>query len=136
MSSDLYLTAGGDLALSSDGDLALVDSPWRDRSQQAYIRLMTAIGDFLLYPGLGADLERLIGMANTEQTGEYGKTLIRSALTRENVLASLPIDIKAVPVSYQSIRFDVYITMGNSTNLVLSIEQDLGTSDAQGELEA
>lgn len=135
MSSDLYLSESGDLRLSSDGDLALVDTAWRDHSQQAYIRLMTAIGDYLLYPGLGADLERLIGMPQTKETGEYGKMLIMKALTRESTLGSYPIDVQAIPVSYQSIRFDVYITMDNRTELALSIQQDLGKEDAFGELE-
>lgn len=135
MSSDLYFSETGDLSLSAAGDLALVDTPWRDHSQQAYIRLMTAIGDYILYPGLGADLERLIGMPQSEETGEYGKNLILKALTRDAVLAGYPIDIKAIPVSYQSIRFDIYITMGNRTELILSIQQDIGTEDAIGEIQ-
>lgn len=128
--SDLHLTELGDIALSSEGDIAMVDSPWRSHSQQAYIRMKTAIGDYLLYPNLGADLEKLIGYPQSESTGEYGKMLIYRALTRDSVLASLPIDIKAVPVSYQAIRFDIYITAGRRTELVLSITQDLGAEDS------
>jgi hypothetical protein len=131
--SDIYFTEAGDLALSSNGDIAMVDSPWRSHSQQAYIRMKTAIGDYLLYPGLGADLEKLIGQPQSEATGELGKMLIYRALTRDSVLASLPIDVKAIPVSYQSIRFDIYITTGRRTELVLSILQDLGVQDAIGE---
>lgn len=133
--SDIYFTESGDLALSSDGDLAMVDDPWRNHSQQAYVRLRTAIGDYLLYPRMGADLERLIGMAQDEATGNLGKFLILQSLTRDSVLSGLPIDVKAVPVSYQSIRFDVYLTASNRTELVLSILQDLGSTDAIGELE-
>ncbi len=136
MSSDAYLSLEGDLMLDSSGDIALVDTPWRAMSQQAYIRLKTTIGDYLLYPGLGADLERLIGMPNTPETGEYGKNLIMSALKRESVLSSYGIDIKAIPVSYQSISFQIYITAGSRTELILTIEQNLGSEDAQGELEA
>lgn len=133
--SDLYLTELGDLALSPEGDLAYVDNAWRDHSQQAYIRLKTAIGDFLLYPELGADLERLIGMPQTVETGELGKFLIYKALTRDSVLSAYPIDVKAIPVSYSSIRFNIYITSGSRTELALSIHQDLGIEDAIGELE-
>lgn len=134
--SDLYFSELGDLVLSPDGDIAMVYTPWRSHSQQAYIRLKTAIGDYLLYPGLGADLEKLIGHPQTEATGELGKMLIYQALTRDAVLASLPIDVKSTPVSYQSIRFDIYITSGRRTELVLSILQDLGTEDALAELES
>lgn len=134
--SDLYFSQNGDLAISADGDLAMVSDPWRSHSQQAYIRLKTAIGDYLLYPGLGADLQRLIGQPQTEATGELGRSLVMQALTKDSVLSSFPIDVKAIPVAYQSIRFDVYLTAGNRTELVLSVLQDLGTEDAAGELEA
>ena len=134
--SDLYFRETGDLALGSDGDFAMVDSPWRNYSQQAYIRLKTAIGDYQLYPGLGADLERLIGEPNTEKTGELGKMMIFKALTRDSSLAGMAIDIKAIPVSYNAIRFDVYMTAGQRSELVLSILQDLGGDDADKELEA
>lgn len=134
--SDLYFTEAGDLAISADGDLAMVDDAWRSHSQQAYIRLKTAIGDYLLYPGLGADLQRLVGQPQSEETGNLGRYLVMQALTRDSVLSAFPIDVKAVPVSYQSIRFDVYLTAGNRTELVLSVLQDLGTEDAAAELEA
>lgn len=133
--SDLYFTESGDLALSSSGDIAMVDSPWRDHSQQAYIRLKTAIGDYLLYPGIGADLDRLIGMPQSEETGNLARFLVLQALTRDSVLSSYPIDVKVVPVSLQSIRIDVYITAGNRTELALSVIQDLGSDDAVAELE-
>ena len=134
--ADLCFTEAGDLAIGSDGDLALVDDAWRNHSQQAYIRLKTAIGDYLLYPGLGADLEKLIGQPQSEATGELGKFLILKSLTKDSTLAGMPIDVKATPVSYQSIRFDVYITASNRTELLLSVIQDLGAEDAIGELEA
>lgn len=82
--------------------------------------------DFTLYPSLGADLEQLVGMPQTEATGEYGKRLIITALNREGRFNGLPIDVKAIPVSLQGIRFDVYITAGSRTEMLLSIEQNLG----------
>lgn len=132
---DLYLTEAGDLAISSDGDLALTETVWRDLSQQAYLRLMTQINDFVLYPNIGADLESLIGMTQSEETAEIGKQLILSALNREGRFIGLPIEIKAVPTSFQSIRFDIYITYGSRTRMILSIEQDLGIqSEYTGQL--
>lgn len=132
---DLYLTEAGDLAISSDGDLALTETPWRDLSQQAYLRIMTQTDDFILYPNLGADLESLIGMPQSPETAEMGKQLIISALNREGRFTGLPIEIKAVPISFQSIRFDIYITYGSRTRMILSIEQDLGIqSEYTGQL--
>lgn len=122
---DFYFTEDGDIVISHSGDVALVESPWRDYSQQAYIRIMTVTSDYTMYPTLGADLDQLIGMPQTQATGDLGAALIRSALTREGKFAGIPVDIKAVPVSLQAIRFDIYITAGRRTELVLSIEQSL-----------
>ncbi len=124
------MTDSGDIAISASGDIAMVDSPWRDYAQQAYLRLMTSMMDFTLYPTLGADLEQLIGMPQTEATGEYGRQLILTALNREGRFNGLPIDVKAVPVSLQGIRFDIYITAGSRTEMLLSIEQNLGVEGA------
>lgn len=132
---DLYLTESGDLAVTSNGDLALTETVWRDLSQQAYLRIMTQTDDFTLYPNLGADLESLIGMPQSPETAEVGKQLIMSALNREGRFIGLPIEIRAVPTSFQSIRFDIYITYGSRTQMILSIEQDLGIqSEYTGQL--
>lgn len=123
---DLYMTEDGDLAISPAGDFAVTDTPWRDLSQQAYISILTARGDFLLYPQIGCELEKLLGMPQAPSTGEYGKQLIADSLSRMPKFNSLPLDIRAIPTSPQSIRFDIYITSGYQTELVLSIEQNLG----------
>lgn len=123
---DLYMTEDGDLTISHSGDFQLTDTPWRDLSQQAYISILTSKGDFLLYPEIGAELEKLIGMPQAPATGEYGKQLIADALRRNARFSSLPLSIRAVPVSPQAIRFDVYVTSGYQTEIVLSIEQNLG----------
>jgi hypothetical protein len=122
------MTTDGDIAVTSGGDIALCDSHWRDYSQQAYIILMTATSDYALYPSLGADLEELVGMPQSKETGDYGIALIRQAFTRNGKFSGIPIDIKAVPVSLQGIRFDIYITAGSRTEMILSIEQNLGIS--------
>ena len=66
-------------------------------------------------------------MPQSKETGDYGIALINSALTRNGSnLASLPITVQAIPVSMQAIRFDVYITAGSRTEMIISIEQNLG----------
>lgn len=122
---DLYFTEDGDITVDHNGDLALVTSPWRDYSQQAYLRLMTATSDFTMYPNIGADLDQLLGMPQTQETGEYGKQLILDSLNRDGAFTGIPVDIKAVPISLQTIRFDIFITVGSRTELILSIEQSL-----------
>jgi len=146
--ADLYMSESGDIAITSTGDIATTSSfgdtnrtvggfnsytsTARDYSQQAFIRIMTEIGDFTLYPALGASLEeKLTGLPNTEETAEYGKSLIRNALTRgDSPLAAVPINIRAIPVGPQAIRFDIYLTIGSKTELTLSIQQNLDTTFA------
>lgn len=125
---DLYLSEDGDLKLSPHGDLAMTTRMWRNHAQQAYIRLMTEVGDFLLYPGLGADLHTLYGLPQSKETGNKGKQLIQQALAREGVFSGTPFSVDAVPVSQQTIRFDVYLRSGGRHDLLLSIEQDLGVA--------
>lgn len=123
---DFYLTEDGDLAISHRGDIEVTPTPWRNYSQQAYIRIMTPVSDFTMYPTLGSELDQLIGMPQTAETGAYGKTLIRNALLRDGFFTGIPIEVNAVPVSLQAIRFDIYITAGSRNELILSIEQNLG----------
>lgn len=124
--ADFYFTGEGDITLSANGDIGRTETIWREDSQNAYLRIMTEPGDFLLYPTLGADLSRLYGMPQSEQTASYGKAIIKEALDRENRFTGKGIDITAVPTSPQTIRFDIYITSGSRSQLVLSIQQDLG----------
>lgn len=123
---DLFFTEEGDLRISANGDLALTDTPWRDISQQAYVAMLTQTGDFLLYPSIGVELERLFGMPQSPETGEYGKQIIISALSKMDKFSGLPISVQAIPTGLQSIRFDVYVISAGKTELVLSIEQNLG----------
>jgi len=124
--ADFYFTGAGDITLSANGDIGLTDSTWRDDAQQAYIRIMTDPGDFVMYPALGADLSQMYGMPQSEATAEFGRRVIADALARENRFTGKGLDIKAVPTGPQTIRFDIYITSGSRDQLVLSIQQDLG----------
>lgn len=123
---DCYISDEGDIQVSTTGDIALTDTNWRDYGQQAFIILMTPITDFTMYPTLGTELESIIGMPQTEETGQYGSELIRAALTRNGKFNGIPVAVKAIPTSLQSIRFDIYVTVGSRSQMILSIEQDLG----------
>lgn len=122
--SDFYFTEEGDIAVSPHGDITVAET-WRDDMQQAYIRVMTEQGDFLLYPTLGASLSRLYGLPQTPETGAYGEQLIAEALNREGVFAGRSYRVKAIPTGHQTVRFDVEIVSGNRRALAVSVEQDL-----------
>lgn len=145
---DMLMTESGDIALTPNGDIALTTdygvrtsrvkgqnsytSKMRYFSQLAYLILMTELGDFLLYPEIGASLElELAGRGNEPATAEYGKQLIRAALTRKNSpITSGMLQIKAVPISPVAIRFDIYLEVDAKTELALSIKQNLDTTFA------
>lgn len=122
---DLYFTEEGDIAVDHRGDVAVTDTPWRDDLQQAYIRVMTDVGDYLLYPELGANLSELYGMPQSPTTGAYGQQLIEAALNREGRFVGRPFRVSSIPTGPQSIRFDVDIVSGNRRQIQLSVEQDL-----------
>jgi hypothetical protein len=120
------MTEAGDLAVSASGDLAYTMTPWRDDVQQAYIRMMTDDGDFLVYPTLGASLSKLWGKPQSPETGQLGVDLISAAMDRESRFAGKRYSVKAIPTGHQVIRFDVSIVSGSQEQLVLSVEQNLG----------
>lgn len=122
---DVHLTEGGDIAISPSGDLAITESPWRDLLQQAYIRVLTDVEDYLLYPELGASLSELIGMPQSPQTGAYGVALIESALNREGVFTGRSFSVTPIPTGPQSIRFDIKVSTGTRNFVTLSVEQQL-----------
>ena len=123
---DLHLTEDGDMAISPSGDLALTKTNWRDDVQQAYLRMMTDVGDYVLYPALGATLSTLYGMPQSPETAKVGISLIQAAMEREGRFTGKPVDVQAVPTGQQTIRFDVYISAGSQDRVRLSVEQDLG----------
>lgn len=123
---DLYLTEDGDIAVGADGDFALTRTEWRDDVQQAYIRMMTDIGDWVTYPNLGATLSRLFGEPQSSETGQFGIDLITAAMDREGRFTGKKYVVNAVPTGPQTIRFDVSISSGSQSQIVLSVEQQLG----------
>lgn len=128
--ADLYFTESGDLRIAPNGDLAETETHYRQLGQQAHLRLMTNTGDFLPYPRLGANLESMYGMPQSQATGEHGKRLIQSALEREGVFAGQNVVIEAVPTGPQAIRFDVYVRTNAGTRLLLSITQNLSRQES------
>lgn len=126
MTIDCYMTEAGDITRDASGDIALTTTPWRDDVQQIYIRVMTDIGDYVLYPTMGADLSQLYGMPQSPKTAQLGVNLIQAALDRDTRFATNRVVINAVPTGYQTIRFDISITSGSQQLIRLSVAQTLG----------
>lgn len=125
---DMFFNEAGDIERSPSGDIALTQTIWRDDVQQAYIRVMTDQGDYLLYPELGATLSSLYGLPNSPETAQTGCDLIEASLRRESRFTGRPFRVNAVPTGPQTIRFDVFVTSGTRDEIRLSVEQNLGVS--------
>lgn len=123
---DFYFGQDGDLKISSQADIAITDTEWRNDAQQAYIRIMTEPGDWTLYPNLGAQLSELYGKPQTQETANYGISIIQTALGREGRFQGKQVIIKGIPTGPQTIRFDIFVGSPVQSNLILSIEQSLG----------
>jgi hypothetical protein len=124
--SDLYFTLDGDIVISGLKDIALAPSSMHEDIQQIYLRMMTEPGDFYIYPQLGIDLSRLYGMPQSRETAEFGKALIRAGIQREGLFKGRNIQIKAVPTSPDTIRFDIHIISDIDEPIMLSVSQNLG----------
>lgn len=122
---DLFFNEDGDITLAPSKDVAVTPTNWRDDVQQVYVRTMTDVGDYVLYPSLGASLSQLYGRPNSPETGQLGINLIESALSRENRFGG-SFRAKAIPIDYHVIRFDIFVTSGVKQEILLSIEQNLG----------
>lgn len=120
---DLHLTDSGDLAISDRGDIAITTSDAERVRQQAQMRLGTEAGDFVFYPQLGASLQRLVGLPNTEKTGNFGKNLILRTLTYDNFMGKSSPLIDAVPTRADMIEFEVRIPLGQRESILLTLAQ-------------
>lgn len=135
---DLKFTAGGDIMVDANGDISLTSLPntiyetSEDdaiiAAQMAYMALKTELGDFLLYPNLGNELYKIIGLPNKESTAKIGNRLIKQALQKWNVPGS--ISVESYPIDLQKLRFEIKITVGSpSSTVTLTIDKilsDLG----------
>lgn len=124
--ADLYFTLDGDIVISGNKDIAMTTNAMQEDIQQIYLRMMTEPGDFYIYPQLGVDLSRLYGMPQTKETAEFGKALIRAAIQKEGLFKGRNIQIKAIPTSRDTIRFDIHIISDIDQPIMLSVSQKLG----------
>jgi hypothetical protein len=79
--SDIKMTPEGEVVLNDRGDLDLATGDeWI--VQEVVFRLKTSKGDWVLKPGVGADLETFIGRANRDETLAEIEQAILDELTK------------------------------------------------------
>lgn len=123
MISDLYFTEDGDISVSTSGDVGVTSSTQEFLSQQARLRLATRRGDFLPYPRLGADLQRLVGLPNTPRTARFGADLIYKNLTYDGFMQPGRVKVDATPLRPDLIEFEVQLASGTKERIVLTLSQ-------------
>jgi phage baseplate assembly protein W len=123
--NDLYFTEDGDLARATNGDIAVTTSEQQFIVQQCQMRLATERGDFVTYPNLGASLQQLIGLPNTQATARFGQSLIEAAICYDNLVARGRATVEATPTGPDTIVFNITIPVGNRQSVQLTLTQIL-----------
>lgn len=103
----------GDFQVSETGDLALVDGKKADE-QQVFCRTRTSRPDWPYHPWIGADLEELRGLQNTQATAAKGVRQIIAALTRDGRFDGKPVEVIPIPIGPESILFYIFIGEGEA----------------------
>lgn len=109
---DIALTVDGDVSVASNGDLDIV----RDEdavAQEIAFRLKTFQGDWVLEPACGADLELLIGMPNSPDTGAQMESQITRALIHDGFLLGELTTVRAVPINREQLAGIVIVEYGD-----------------------
>lgn len=126
-SNDLMVTSRGGFIIGHDGDLLdTLSDPLRSLFQEIRTRVMSSIGDWSIYPSLGASIEDFIGEPNNKLTAESIKIRIISSLTKNGFINSADLMVKYTPVDINRILFRVSVKVaptslnGNSTTLTIS----------------
>lgn len=104
---DLAMSATWDLVPNGTGGLSTVDGIACDYQDISY-RAQTNNPDHALWP-LGADLEDLIGLPNTQATGSKGEASLKRALTFDGRFAASTTSVVSTPLNANQIEFSVGI---------------------------
>ncbi|MGG0255018.1 hypothetical protein ABEY61_07485 [Bacillus toyonensis] len=109
----LYIDSVGNISTDSSEGLLIRDIPlqvsYLSEKQVILNRLRTDNPDWFIHREIGADLSELIGLPNTRETGDLGKSLIEKSLTGDKFLLPGNLNVRPVPVNSSEILF--YITV-------------------------
>jgi hypothetical protein len=124
--NDLTWTSRGDFVIGHDGDLSdTYADPLRSLFQEIRTRVMSDIGDWLLYQDVGASVSDFVGEPNNKITAEAVKTRIIASVCRHGLIARQDVSIKYMPVDIDQILFrvsvDVAPTARNAGSAYLQI---------------
>lgn len=126
-STDLVFTTRGDYACFN-GDLASSEEdPLRSLYQEILTRVKSSLGDWEMYPSLGASLEDFIGEPNNKITAEAMKIRMTASLAKDGFLNTSDLNIQYIPVDDDRILFRISVKIAptainnNSTSLGIRV---------------
>lgn len=126
---DIRLTGEGDFDFDEDFGIR-VATPLEKIEQTVRICIMTTNPDWY-YDKIGADLEDLLGLPNSRETAEKGKTKIMKAIMMTDVVDPEDIHIEAKPTNRNTITFLVFIRTDHTDDpMAFRADMELG-SDIQ-----
>lgn len=111
---DIAVTPSGDLSLSSTGDFDLVLASGVLK-QDITFRVRTNYMEFSPHPGLGADLDSLIGEPNTRENAKIGELKIIHSLTDDTMIRKNDLYVKGMPISLEKIVYYIFVNDGVET---------------------
>lgn len=125
--NDLYFTDAGDFVLGANGDLEDTKlHAYRGFIQRVKTRMMSKRGEWILQPGVGADLSEFAGQPNTRETGDRIKSRVITELTWDGLLQSQELIVDVIPVDDRQIAIIIFMTPPQSeNNLILNFTYDL-----------
>jgi len=108
--TDLAWTSRGDVVIGHNGDLMdTYDDPLRSLHQEVRTRVMSAVGDWRIYPELGASIEDYVGEPNTKITAEAVKTRVTAAITRNGLVSNSDLKVQYVPIDIDKLMLRISI---------------------------
>ena len=135
--TDLAWSTRGDLVIGHNGDIMdTYEDPLRSLYQEVRTRVMSVLGDWILYPDLGANIEDFVGEPNTKLTAEAIKTKIVASITRNGLIHNADLQVKYSPIDIDKIMFRISIAVaptainGGSNYLGLNFLYDYSENHA------
>lgn len=98
-----------DISLSEDGDMLFDDTGRTQYIKQCVINRIKSVKSDWIIDNIGADIEQLVGMQNSSETGKRAESLILAALKDDNFLDDDEVYITCNPSSKYALVFDIMI---------------------------
>ena len=114
---DLRWTWNGDYAIDTKGDLKdTVEDGLLSLKQELHTIAASELGDWEVYPGLGATLSDYVGEPNSRETANAINDRLRVAITTAGIVLEEDLDIKVVPIHRHRVLVIIRVNAMSTAN--------------------